>query len=626
MDKDYRSIRLLGEGAFGQVYLMRHVPTQRLVCVKALKECHENSIPWKEVKIMRKLCHPCIVRYQDSFSLANMVFIVMQYADKGDLSSKLDAARRSRPRMHFPESQIWQWFSQLCLALQYMHSRKLIHRDIKPPNLFLLGPEERLVLGDVGVAKKLDTTKAFAHTGIGTPFYMAPEIFGNRGHNTKADVWSLGVLLYELAYLTHAFGGASIDEIARNVLSGSFRQVAPEDTQRYSSAVGDLIMELLNVDPTRRPSVTEMLRGKNFLARRAQELSEQILIPGNPAMLGRNPNSDVSIEQQDALHEQIQTLWPEVPPGPSESACPLSSLLEPSTLSPLTPSRAPLASEPQQAPPKLTSQDDVRYVLEKLRHQRTSRLQASLNSGPGVNVPLLGRETEEEISGEEEKREEQEGGIRGREAKVSVDRGSEPEKGALHMNEVSSSALASNDIALSKAKSRSHPRKVRFSARKPRISSSISDRIFEGKGGKISSSSADKSAPRPASKDGRKLEEGNRRMGVHEADPPMTLEARVQESNAFLVRVLGEEKMVEARHRRRLSTDQRCRTMQKKDEESGVDVQELFDGNHAKYFPLFEHLRTMEATLSEFSASAATRAQQDTCAEIEQPQKEFDRY
>src|SRR6056297_2153876 len=149
MDKDYRSIRLLGEGAFGQVYLMRHVPTQRLVCVKALKECHENSIPWKEVKIMRKLCHPCIVRYQDSFSLANMVFIVMQYADKGDLSSKLDAARRSRPRMHFPESQIWLWFSQLCLALQYMHSRKLIHRDIKPPNLFLLGPEERLVLGDV---------------------------------------------------------------------------------------------------------------------------------------------------------------------------------------------------------------------------------------------------------------------------------------------------------------------------------------------------------------------------------------------------------------------------------------------------------------------------------------------
>lgn len=98
-------------------------------------------------------------------------------------------------------------FSQICLGIHYMHTNKVLHRDIKLQNIFLLG-NGRLVLGDLGISKVLDGTMAFASTQIGTPYYMSPELFKNKPYNHKSDVWAAGCVLYELATLkyghTHA--------------------------------------------------------------------------------------------------------------------------------------------------------------------------------------------------------------------------------------------------------------------------------------------------------------------------------------------------------------------------------------------------------------------------------------
>lgn len=443
MQKDYRSLKLLGEGAFGQVYLMRHVPTQHLVCVKACKEGKDGPVPWREVNIMQSLCHPCIVRYRDNFGAGGMLYIVMQYADKGDLSFKLKAARRSTPRMHFPETQIWHWFSQLCLALEYMHARKIIHRDIKPPNIFLLGPDERLVLGDVGVAKNLDTTKAFAHTGIGTPYYMAPEIFANKGHNTKADVWSLGVLLYELAYLRQAFDGESVQEIGNKVVSGRFHPVMSEDNHRYSSALGDVLIELLNVNPNRRPPVADLLKTRPVITRRAQEWSKQVLLAAADPEIEKGV--DVSAEQKLALQLQIKMLWPAVAfaasvPSASSSSFSYPTLSLPSSSSSSSssfPSHSSSATprQPKSSFSSLSSsssssvaaaaavdakrqstafqESDLQQVLEKLRKERSARLESSLMTMSISEAPLMSQKEPEKDGRAERWEEQKEGDVGG---------------------------------------------------------------------------------------------------------------------------------------------------------------------------------------------------------------------
>jgi len=109
----------------------------------------------------------------------------------------------------FPEARILHWFVQMALGLQYMHQERVLHRDLKTQNIFLLG-NGRLVLGDLGISKVLEGTMDFASTCIGTPYYMSPEIFKNKPYNHKSDIWALGCVLYEMTTLNHAFNAQSL--------------------------------------------------------------------------------------------------------------------------------------------------------------------------------------------------------------------------------------------------------------------------------------------------------------------------------------------------------------------------------------------------------------------------------
>lgn len=177
----------------------------------------------------------------------------MTYCDGSDLSAIYKRARSLNKTIK--ESVILNYFVQMVLGLDYLHRHNIIHRDVKSPNMFLLG-NGRLVVGDLGISKSLDGKSIMAKTALGTPYYMAPEIFMNKPYDFKVDVWGCGCILYELAALHHPFEANSLAALSASVTSGNYQQIP----KRYSKELNDLIRSLLNVDKEKRPTLSEVLK------------------------------------------------------------------------------------------------------------------------------------------------------------------------------------------------------------------------------------------------------------------------------------------------------------------------------------------------------------------------------
>jgi serine/threonine protein kinase len=152
---------------FRQVYLMRDKIKKNLVCIKIIKIKNiankEREAAKAEVELLKRLHHPNIVRYIDSFLSKNheSLCIVMEYCYGGDLASQIKSSFTKRKL--FSEDKILHWFVQIALGVHYMHTQNVLHRDLKTQNVFLLG-NGRLVLGDLGISKVLEGTMDFAQT------------------------------------------------------------------------------------------------------------------------------------------------------------------------------------------------------------------------------------------------------------------------------------------------------------------------------------------------------------------------------------------------------------------------------------------------------------------------------
>ena len=280
MDK-YEKLKLLGQGSFGKVYLMRNRTDRTLVCCKTISvrnlPAKERDAVKLEVQLMRKLDHPNIVRYHQSVLLRERgtLCIVMEFCDGGDLEGliKRNAQRRRAPVRGQPHAQLGKGMSeaeymplfvQVLLGVEYLHANRVLHRDLKSQNIFLLG-NGRLVLGDLGISKVLDGTLDMARTKIGTPYYMAPEIFKDQPYSAKADVWALGCVLFEMITGKHAFEAQSIAELMRKVMAGRHGALPPS----HGSAGGAgclapplraLLARMLDVKASGRPTVAQVLR------------------------------------------------------------------------------------------------------------------------------------------------------------------------------------------------------------------------------------------------------------------------------------------------------------------------------------------------------------------------------
>ena len=143
--------------------------------------------------------------------------IVMDFADGGDLAKIL----RDQKGIYFSESQILDWFTQICLAMKHVHDRKILHRDLKSQNIFIT-KANIIKLGDFGIARELTHTHQKVKTMVGTPYYLSPEIIQNKPYSFKSDVWSLGIILYELSMLRPPFNGESIHSLAVKIVDGKY--------------------------------------------------------------------------------------------------------------------------------------------------------------------------------------------------------------------------------------------------------------------------------------------------------------------------------------------------------------------------------------------------------------------
>ena len=173
----------------------------------------------------------------------------MDYADGGDLQKKIKEAKENG-MSYLTEDQILNWFTQICLAMKHCHDRKILHRDLKSGNIFLTS-NGIVKLGDFGIAKVLSNTVEKAVTIVGTPYYLSPEIINNKPYSFKSDLWSLGVLLYEMCALKPPFNGANIHMLAMQIVRGQFQSLPTH----YSYELRGLVNKMLNQDPNKRPNI-----------------------------------------------------------------------------------------------------------------------------------------------------------------------------------------------------------------------------------------------------------------------------------------------------------------------------------------------------------------------------------
>nr|XP_054408571.1 serine/threonine-protein kinase Nek11 isoform X14 [Pongo abelii] len=249
----------LGSGSFGTVYLVSDKKAKRGEELKVLKEIsvgelnpNETLQANLEAQLLSKLDHPAIVKFHASFVEQDNFCIITEYCEGRDLDDKIQEYKQAGKI--FPENQIIDWFIQLLLGVDYMHERRILHRDLKSKNIFL--KNNLLKIGDFGVSRLLMGSCDLATTLTGTPHYMSPEALKHQGYDTKSDIWSLACILYEMCCMNHAFSGSNFLSIVLKIVEGD----TPSLPERYPKELNAIMESMLNKNPSLRPSAIEILK------------------------------------------------------------------------------------------------------------------------------------------------------------------------------------------------------------------------------------------------------------------------------------------------------------------------------------------------------------------------------
>ncbi|KAL3853358.1 hypothetical protein ACJMK2_016906 [Sinanodonta woodiana] len=312
----FELIKSIGKGSYGEVTLARHKRDRKQYVLKKinLKKAsnRERKSAEQEAKLLSKLKHPNIVSYKDSFEKDGFLYIAMQYCDGGDLYNRLKEQKGTL----LEERQLVEWFVQIAMALQYMHERNILHRDLKTQNIFLT-KSKIIKVGDLGIARVLESSTDMATTLIGTPYYMSPELFSNKPYNHKSDVWALGCCVYEMATLKHAFNARDMNSLVYKILKGRM----PLMPKQYSADLIQLIKLMLHQDPAKRPTVNKILRDP-YIKKNIAVFLEETRQSRRPSTSGgrSRPSSAASqrsVQSVDSVKSRPPVLLAPPPSGPS---------------------------------------------------------------------------------------------------------------------------------------------------------------------------------------------------------------------------------------------------------------------------------------------------------------------
>ena len=213
-----------------------------------------------EARILSSLTSPYIVKFYENFFDENNLNIIMEYCDGGDLSKYLQT--NYSLGKFIKEEKIWKNFLQICvgkfiyyLGIAYIHKKNILHRDLKTLNIFLT-KEEKVRIGDLGVAKVLSATSAFATTFVGTPYYLSPEMCEEKPYNEKSDIWALGCILYEMATYKHPFNAKNPASLCIKILTAQYEPIHKD----FSPDLKKIIEILLEKNYHKRPGIFEVLK------------------------------------------------------------------------------------------------------------------------------------------------------------------------------------------------------------------------------------------------------------------------------------------------------------------------------------------------------------------------------
>nr|XP_020837895.1 serine/threonine-protein kinase MARK1 isoform X6 [Phascolarctos cinereus] len=251
---NYRLLKTIGKGNFAKVKLARHVLTGREVAVKIIDKTQLNPTSlqklFREVRIMKILNHPSIVKLFEVIETEKTLYLVMEYASGGEVFDYLVAHGRMK------EKEARAKFRQIVSAVQYCHQKCIVHRDLKAENL-LLDADMNIKIADFGfsneftIGNKLDTF-------CGSPPYAAPELFqGKKYDGPEVDVWSLGVILYTLVSGSLPFDGQNLKELRERVLRGKYRIPF-----YMSTDCENLLKKLLVLNPIKRGSLEQIMKDR----------------------------------------------------------------------------------------------------------------------------------------------------------------------------------------------------------------------------------------------------------------------------------------------------------------------------------------------------------------------------
>ncbi|CRL04630.1 CLUMA_CG017698, isoform A [Clunio marinus] len=252
--KQYKLLKTIGKGNFARVMLARHMPTGSEVAIKIIDktQLNTNSLEklFREVSIMKLLNHPNIVKLYEVIETEKTLYLVMEYINNGEVFEYLVKNGRMK------ENIARQKFRQIVSAVQYLHSKNIIHRDLKAENL-LLDSNLDVKIVDFGFSNmfvegnKMDTY-------CGSPPYAAPELFqGKKYDGPEVDVWSLGVILYTLVSGSLPFDGTTLRELRERVIRGKYRIPFYLSTDCEA-----LLKKFLALNPTKRYTLEQIMKDK----------------------------------------------------------------------------------------------------------------------------------------------------------------------------------------------------------------------------------------------------------------------------------------------------------------------------------------------------------------------------
>jgi len=277
-EKKYKIKKLLGEGSFGRVFLAQNIITSELIAMKQIPKTSEDLLSdseiINEIEILKNLDHPDIVRIMEFYNTEDNYYIINEYCPGGELFEQIN--------YQFSETQIAVMFRQILSGLAYLHSKNIIHRDLKLENILIKEIEKSretkedlfvLKIIDFGTAKIFDKNKKIK-TIVGSSYYIAPEVI-NKKYNRECDLWSAGVILYMFIVGHAPFDGKTDKAIMEQVKKGNF--LRNEDRWlNASKEVKDLINKLLIYEPEKRLTAMEALKHPWFKVTKSNMLYNNI--------------------------------------------------------------------------------------------------------------------------------------------------------------------------------------------------------------------------------------------------------------------------------------------------------------------------------------------------------------